>query len=150
MSKFEFDSVMTPGDEGYDETASFVTESVERFDYNGFVEAYNELPVNALPRFKFDGSKLSGFKKQMERRGLIVNVDFHTRVATLEEATEQNPNPDEYLFVRKLSDKKGELITPKRAGRKAKDASADGEKAGEKADAKADKKTPPKVGGKKK
>ena len=62
---FEFE-VINPGDENYDSVDSVLGESTERFDYNGFVEAYNGLKVGAIPHFKFNRERLSGFKKQME------------------------------------------------------------------------------------
>lgn len=118
---FEFGEVINPGDENYEAVDSVLGESTERFDYNGCMAAYNELKIGAIPHFKFDKAKLSGFKKQFEKRGLTINVDFTANVNPIAEPSEENPHPEEHLFLKKLSAKKGNLIEPKRAGRKAKE-----------------------------
>ena len=139
----QFETI-NPEDEGFDDVLNSLEETGERFDYNGFATYYNEMKVGALTHWEFPKEKLSSLRKQLERRGLILGGDV-TAVCTalqgpvemeddnetpkLDANGDQIPLKDEkgvviegpmHVWVRRLTDKKAEIIKIKQSGRKPK------------------------------
>lgn len=114
MSKF---NVINPSNENYAAVAAQLEQNSDaRFDYSGLARAYNGLEVKAIINFEYPKAKITMLAKQLEKRGLIRDIDFGLSGAKTESGTE-------LAFVTRFNDKASTPLAPAtRAPRKPKPA----------------------------
>jgi hypothetical protein len=81
MSKF---NKIAKGSAAFDAAVKVFNESVDRFDYDGMAEAYNETAVGDYLSFEYKKGKGAVVAQQLEKRGLKRGDDFDVRSASNE------------------------------------------------------------------
>ncbi len=112
MAKF---NVINPSSENYAAVAAQLEQTSDaRFDYSGLARAYNGLEVKAIMNFEYPKAKITMLQKQLEKRGLVRDIDFGLSGAKTDDGKE-------LAFITRFTDKATTALAPAtRAPRKPK------------------------------
>lgn len=108
--KFE---AITQGSSNFDAWSNALASVKSRFefDYNGLVEAYNQVAVGDLLKFPLTSKKVKAVVTQLSKRGLGRDTDY--QIGVIDVAPEGQP-PQEVGGIRRISDAEGQIIAVQR------------------------------------